>query len=282
MLTSLESREFLRNLNLKLFLLETPLQVLESAHGVFQKSFPRHMHSFYELHYIYGGKGKLLTDKASIPLGTGDLFLIPPHYYHEQLTDPVDHMEEFHVAFSIPVSNPSTPLTYALNSLGFSLLHTTLPFDIYYEAIDQELVKKDAYTKDMLEALFRELLIRVFRLILPSAATHKITLSEAEKRLLTMDQIFLYQYATITLPEMAKALSLSPNHTCRLIKEHYGKTFIEMRSLTRLNAAAEMLYSTTRPISQISDLCGFSNPIYFTQEFKKEFHMTPRDYRKQH
>ena len=109
-----------------------------------------------------------------------------------------------------------------------------------------------------------------------------VPLSADEKRLLHIDQLFLQQYATITLPEMAKALNLSTNHVTRLIKQHYGKTFIEMRSLTRLNAAADLLGSTSLPISQISDQCGFSNPIYFTQEFKKEFHMTPRDYRKQH
>ncbi len=282
MLTSLESRELLRNLNLTVTIQDATIQILESAHGRFGKSFPRHMHNFYELHYLFGGVGKLLTDDASMPLRAGDLFLIPPHYYHEQLTDPVDLMEEFHISFSILPSKHANALSYALNTLGFTMLHTTVPFGDLYQRVDMELLNPDSYTKDILEAIFQELLIRIFRLMLPASSETIPHLSGIESHIIKIDQIILFQYATISLQQLAENLNLSKNHTCRLIKEHYGMTVVELRSTVRLGTAADLLITTTRSISDISDQCGFSNPIYFTQEFKKQFHMTPRDYRKQH
>lgn len=48
----------------------------------------------------------------------------------------------------------------------------------------------------------------------------------------------------------------------------------------RIAAAADYLARTDLPVSEISSLCGFDTPSYFTKQFKAAVGMTPRDYRK--
>lgn len=47
----------------------------------------------------------------------------------------------------------------------------------------------------------------------------------------------------------------------------------------RLFAAAEQLSSTGRPITDIALNCGFSNPSYFSRQFKEFMGSTPGEYR---
>ena len=35
------------------------------------------------------------------------------------------------------------------------------------------------------------------------------------------------------------------------------------------------------PISEVSDRSGFNSPVYFSQCFKKQFGMTPHNYKKE-
>lgn len=44
-------------------------------------------------------------------------------------------------------------------------------------------------------------------------------------------------------------------------------------------AAAEQLSSTGRPITDIALNCGFSNPSYFSRQFKEFMGSTPGEYR---
>ena len=76
-------------------------RIIDIDKGEFEQSFPRHMHPFYELHYIIGGKGWLLLDGEEYSLSCGDIFITAPKVYHAQLTDSADYMREYHIAFEI-------------------------------------------------------------------------------------------------------------------------------------------------------------------------------------
>ena len=44
--------------------------------------------------------------------------------------------------------------------------------------------------------------------------------------------------------------------------------------------AANLLESTEMKINEIAKKCGFEDPLYFTQAFKKNYGATPSEYRK--
>jgi AraC-like DNA-binding protein len=49
---------------------------------------------------------------------------------------------------------------------------------------------------------------------------------------------------------------------------------------TRLNYAKTLLDDSSFSIKMIADLCGYESPFYFSNAFRKEFGISPREYRK--
>ena len=46
--------------------------------------------------------------------------------------------------------------------------------------------------------------------------------------------------------------------------------------------AADLLRRTELPISEIADMCSFNSTIYFYNQFRRFYKMTPRQYRERH
>ena len=49
----------------------------------------------------------------------------------------------------------------------------------------------------------------------------------------------------------------------------------------RLEYARELLMETDASVMQIARQCGFEDVFYFSRCFKKRFHLSPREYRKE-
>jgi len=82
----------------------------------------------------------------------------------------------------------------------------------------------------------------------------------------------------ISLPELAKAASVTPEHLCRLFRSFTGRSPVESVRLARLNYASALLLRSNYSISQISSLCGFANPYHFSRLFKQVYGKSPREY----
>ena len=48
----------------------------------------------------------------------------------------------------------------------------------------------------------------------------------------------------------------------------------------RLNIAGELLRETNKSITEIAHACGFNNVSFFIREFKKDYSVTPKKYRR--
>ncbi|MDE6722731.1 MAG: cupin domain-containing protein, partial [Eubacterium sp.] len=64
--------------------------------GPLGEDIPRHAHAkdSYELHFIVGGKGKLITDTNEYELSAGNFFITGPNIYHEQTADKSDPVRD--------------------------------------------------------------------------------------------------------------------------------------------------------------------------------------------
>ena len=75
---------------------------------------------------------------------------------------------------------------------------------------------------------------------------------------------------------------------CCLSSSYFYKIFYETTCTTpnsyltrlRLSAAKSLLASTALPISEIAVKCGFNSQAYFSDCFKKQFDMAPREFRR--
>lgn len=84
----------------------------------------------------------------------------------------------------------------------------------------------------------------------------------------------------IRLEDIAGAAHLHPAYCCGLFKKETGMTIVEHINSTRVELAKKFLRSADVVISDIPELCGFTNYKYFARVFKKSTGLSPSAYRK--
>lgn len=102
----------------------------------------------------------------------------------------------------------------------------------------------------------------------------------AERARLYIDKNYTNPDLTIAL--LAEVVGLSPAYLGKVFTSVTSYTFNDYLNLLRMNKAAALLKQTQRPIAEISQSVGIINTNYFYSRFKKQFSMTPTEYRKQH
>jgi YesN/AraC family two-component response regulator len=85
----------------------------------------------------------------------------------------------------------------------------------------------------------------------------------------------------LSVRDLANMVYISSDHLTRLFKKRHGKTVSDFILEKRMNLAGELLKEPNLTITMISDAVGFGNYSYFTEQFKKTYGMTPREYQKQ-
>ncbi len=85
----------------------------------------------------------------------------------------------------------------------------------------------------------------------------------------------------LSVRDLAASCYVSADHLTRLFKKKYGMTVSEYIQDKRITLAGELLRRGDQTISMVANTVGFGNYSYFTEQFKKRFGVTPREYQKQ-
>lgn len=73
-----------------------------------------------------------------------------------------------------------------------------------------------------------------------------------------------------------------PSYVAKKFKDDLGINVGAFISRCKLEEAKSLLAYTAKPLSEISSLLCFSSQSYFQNVFKKQYGVTPLQYRKQH
>ena len=83
----------------------------------------------------------------------------------------------------------------------------------------------------------------------------------------------------LSVDHLCSNLLLSRNLLFKTIKKETGLTLGKYITAKRLERAQSLLKSNEYSIAEIAELCGIADYNYFSRLFKKQFNITPRDYR---
>lgn len=83
----------------------------------------------------------------------------------------------------------------------------------------------------------------------------------------------------ITLYTAAEYVHMNHIYVSRLFKKEIGKTFLDVLTTIRLQKACELLADNDNKIYEIAEKVGIYDSGYFSQVFKKNYDMTPSEYR---
>ncbi len=83
----------------------------------------------------------------------------------------------------------------------------------------------------------------------------------------------------ITVQHIADAVSVTQSYLSETFKSETGENISNYIFRIRMDAASELLSSTTLPVSEVGSRVGYPNPAYFSAVFRKYHGVTPRAYR---
>lgn len=107
-------------------------------------------------------------------------------------------------------------------------------------------------------------------------------------RVSTLEQKFLRNiqefvstnlHRNITLDDIAENVCMSPSSLYKKMKEYSGLSPMEYVMKVRLHRAVELLKDDSVSVQEVASAVGFNTHSFFSECFKREFGMTPRQWR---
>jgi two-component system response regulator YesN len=159
------------------------------------------------------------------------------------------------------------------------MLNIQLPF-IRHETMvtgehPYERIKETLFISS-LEACIKELLQKIFNFYHDKNPLDNNNLVENAKKIIERNFA-----GDISLEQVAKHVHLSPAYLSELFKKETGMSFIDYKTIIRIEHAKKLLCTPTMNISEISGKVGYSDPKYFSKLFKKITGKTIFEYRKE-
>ncbi|WP_277469682.1 MULTISPECIES: helix-turn-helix domain-containing protein [unclassified Paenibacillus] len=86
----------------------------------------------------------------------------------------------------------------------------------------------------------------------------------------------------LSLESVAEAVNVHPVTLSRIFKQQTGVNFVRYLTQKRMQLAQTLLLHTNKRIIEIAEEVGYSDYPYFRNKFKKEFGLSPSEFRKSH
>jgi two-component system response regulator YesN len=160
-----------------------------------------------------------------------------------------------------------------------SMLNIQMPF-IRHEALitgeqPYERIKGTLFMKQLGD-FTKDIMQRIFDFFHDKNPINNTNLIENAKKVIESN------YAgDISLEQVARHVHLSPAYLSELFKKETGMSFIDYKTIVRIENAKRLIVSTPLNIYDVSARVGYSDPKYFSKLFKKITGKTVFEYKKE-
>lgn len=246
----------------------------------------QHFHLFCECHFLKQGKAKLTTESDSSVLEPGHFCVIPSRLRHgiETLEEPTRKIS-FYVTLSQNKNDTNNTYTWYKQVFASDKLFTTSKLTPYFETLYElapHIAITDFISRTKMECLFTmaflDLLEKTEEVTLLEESDTKI---EYEDELMLKIEAFMIEhFSPNAQPEdLAQYLCLSQRQTERLLKRLFNKTFMEIKTETRIEKAKDMIACHILSLKEIAEELGYSSYNSFYKNFKQSTGLSPDEYR---
>jgi len=207
-----------------------------------------HSHSFAELHTFLDGDATMIVEEQSYEMKSGDIALVPKNRFHivNSHSDTLIHR-----AFQVDLPNPQVELGHVSPEF---LADFAKEASVAFET-DNVLVLSAYFTLLISGFLHNE----VYKTQKVSDYTFLIS------------EFFSRNYKdNLRLSDLAEILCVSDKQAERLVVKHTGKTFVEMLTSVRMDAAKQLMtIYPTMPLSLIAQTVGYHSYSGFWKAYKR-------------
>lgn len=281
--------ELIRQLNQIPIHMETDNCVADMLYwGMYEDEWWRnylHVHSYYEVCYAFSGRGTFLINNHLHTVNSGDIFIAHPRQYHEIISSKDDPLGIYFWAYTLEIgeicddiSHLFTAFTNTTNFISQNI--GTIP-TLFHLLID-EIQRREAGYIQSIHALTLKLLVETARSVTQVIANTQL---ESDIQSTIVREIIHYlkdnYHQPIQIRDIAAQVHMSERHISRLFLQATGKTIKTYLRDLRLDIACNLLLNDNASITKVAQEAGYPDMRYFSTLFRKQFGITPTDFRNQ-
>jgi AraC-like DNA-binding protein len=217
------------------------------------------------------GKCNYFIDDRSYDVVSGDIILIPAGTIHRTNYGPRPHSR---LLINFAESFISREILEAASELGYLYSNKALApkIDLVFGMIEEEYKRNDYMSSHALRVYTEQLFLLMIRSG-NEKKEEKDGNAVVEKTVKYIQQNYMNE---IRLSEVAKIMSVSPEHLSRIFKKGTAFGFNEYLTLYRLQRAEYILVNEPgKSVGDIAYSCGFNDSNYFSYKFKERYGIPP-------
>ncbi|MBQ9032347.1 MAG: helix-turn-helix domain-containing protein [Parasporobacterium sp.] len=255
----------------------------------------RHKNQFFNIQYVIRGILKEEVSGQELTFRPGDICFIAPETVHalsvfddETIVVNILIKRETFQSVFINLLNKEDIISDFFTRV--SLCNSYYPYIYCRTGIEQELTdivrEMIAISDSQMRFRNRLLINKLEELFIHLLEKHEYdfiagsTLGETDKKILPVLRYIQEHFRTVTLRETARYFNYSETYLSRLISQYSGRSFSQLVKTARMRYAAKLLEFSNMPIEDISIECGYEDRSHFHKTFRKEYGVTPKEYRK--
>lgn len=233
----------------------------------------------YQLLYVASGKAHFYFHGQEEIVTAGNMVLYRPKEEQRYYYYGIDHTEVYWVHFT--GNNVKNILRkYSIPDQAH-IIHTGTSLD--YKKIYLQMIQELKLCKPHYEEVLVHYLELLFVMI--SRLHKKTSRGKSVYRMEEMDKAVSYFHAnynqSISIEEYAREHGMSVSWLIRNFKDYTNSTPAQYILSLRISNAQSLLETTSYNITEVADIVGYDNPLYFSRLFKKQCGVSPTEFRKQ-
>lgn len=268
-----------------------PLEIDTFETSVFP--LPKHSHTYYELIYILKGCGNHHINQIIFPYKAGDLYLVSPedeHFFSIKKSTKFcfikfnDSYFESNKHLAPDTITIASPIDIMRNSL---LKEEKLTFDDPCRSILKKTVENiidyNRFNKVSDSPIVFFQILALFGIIRESSA--KFLKVSVDNSTYQKDDLISYIHKNIYYPEririnsIAGHFNISGTYFGAYFKRNFDVSYLQYITAYKLKLLQRRIQSSKVTMKQIAYEFGFTDESHFTNYFKKQMKMSPRDFK---
>ncbi len=248
-----------------------------------------HMHDYFQIYFMVGGKLIHHLESRKALLSVGDLFILPPNIPH--FIELAEEKGQFYfVSFTMDFFQKSANkrildfLTFLQRERKEDVepqISLSYEDSVFIQTLLERILKEFSGDKPDKQEIVKEAMCVVLSLLARVCfeKEESALISKENKRIVMHCIEYIKEHfdEEITLSDMAKCSAMSKGYFCTIFNSIVGMPFKEYLNRYRIEKAAELI-SSGEKVSVAANLCGYSEFSTFYRNFKKYGHISPSEF----